>query len=193
MGQSLDSVFMVMEFLEHDLKFLMRRDIMPRPFSQAQVKCLMRQLLSAVAFMHEHWILHRDLKTSNILYEAGVLKVCDFGLARQYGSPLRPYTQPVVTQWYRCPELLLGAKTYSTAVDVWSVGCIMGELLQGEPLLMGKSEMDQLDKMFQLLGTPNEKVWPGFAELSQRCGAFKQQPYNNLSLLFPAVSEWCSG
>ncbi len=74
----------------------------------------------------------RDLKTSNILYNnRGTLKICDFGLARQFGSPLRPYTQPVVTLWYRPPELLLGERLYSTAVDLWSVGCIMAELLTG--------------------------------------------------------------
>lgn len=108
----------------------------------------------------------RDLKTSNILYNnKGDLKICDLGLARQYGSPLRPYTHMVVTLWYRAPELLLGCKLYSTAIDMWSLGCIMAELLQKEPLLPGKTELEQLDKMFKLLGTPNEKIWPGFNKL----------------------------
>lgn len=81
----------------------------------------------------------RDLKTSNILYSnRGELKICDLGLARQYGSPLRPYTQPVVTLWYRAPELLLGLKRYSTPIDMWSVGAIMGELLTGKPLFPGQ-------------------------------------------------------
>ncbi len=77
--------------------------------ADAQVKCLMQQLLGGIAYLHEHWVLHRDLKTSNILYtNKGELKICDFGLARQYGSPLKAYTHMVVTLWYRAPELLLG-------------------------------------------------------------------------------------
>lgn len=74
-----------------------------------QIKTLMRQLIAGVAYLHDNWVIHRDLKTSNILYNnKGDLKICDFGLARQYGSPLRPYTHMVVTLWYRAPELLLG-------------------------------------------------------------------------------------
>jgi cell division cycle 2-like protein len=79
-------------------------------------------------------------------------QVGDFGLAREYGSPLKCYTQVVVTLWYRAPELLLGVKEYSTHIDVWSVGCIFGELLQMEPLFCGKSDQDQLTRIFKLLG-----------------------------------------
>lgn len=110
-GSSLDAVFMVMEYADHDLKSVMDRR-MKQAFSTAEVKCLMAQLLAGVAYLHENWVLHRDLKTSNILYtNTGVLKICDFGLARQYGSPLKPYTHLVVTLWYRAPELLLGEWT----------------------------------------------------------------------------------
>lgn len=88
-----------------------------------EVKCLMQQLLCAVAHLHDNWILHRDLKTSNLLLShRGILKVGDFGLAREYGSPLRQYTPIVVTLWYRAPELLLSDNEYSTPVDMWSVG-----------------------------------------------------------------------
>lgn len=94
-----------------------------------EVKCLLIQLLRAVAHLHDNWILHRDLKTSNILLShSGILKVGDFGLAREYGSPLKAYTAIVVTLWYRAPELLLGVKEYSTPIDVWSVGCIFGNI-----------------------------------------------------------------
>lgn len=88
-----------------------------------QVKCLMRQLFDGMAYLHDNWVLHRDLKTSNILYSnRGELKICDFGLARQYGSPLRPYTHNVVTLWYRAPELLLGVPQTFTcnAIVVWA-------------------------------------------------------------------------
>uniref|UniRef100_M1B124 cyclin-dependent kinase n=1 Tax=Solanum tuberosum TaxID=4113 RepID=M1B124_SOLTU len=161
---SLDSIFMVMEYMEHDLKALM--ETMKKPFTQSEVKCLMLQLLHGVKYLHDNWVLHRDLKTSNLLLNnQGELKICDFGLARQYGSPLKPYTHLVVTLWYRAPELLLGAKQYSTAIDMWSLGCIMAEMLCKEPLFNGKSEVDQIDKIFRILGTPNETIWPGFSKL----------------------------
>ncbi|KAF7125043.1 hypothetical protein RHSIM_Rhsim12G0029600 [Rhododendron simsii] len=163
-GSNLDSIFMVMEYMDHDLKGLM--ETMKRPYSQSEVKCLMLQLLEGVRYLHDNWVLHRDLKTSNLLLNnSGELKICDFGLARQYGSPLKPYTHLVVTLWYRAPELLLGAKQYSTAIDMWSLGCIMAELLSKEPLFNGKTEFDQLDKIFRTLGTPNETIWPGFSKL----------------------------
>ena len=93
--------------------------------------------------MHKRWIFHRDLKTSNLLYgNGGILKICDFGLARKFGSPLRVYTNLVVTLWYRAPELLLGTEFYTPAIDIWSVGCILGELILKDPLMMGKGEID---------------------------------------------------
>jgi cell division cycle 2-like protein len=99
-GSNLDSIFMVMEYMEHDLKGLM--ESMRQPFSQSEVKCLMLQLLEGTKYLHDNWVLHRDLKTSNLLLNnRGELKICDFGLARQYGSPLKPYTHLVVTLWYR--------------------------------------------------------------------------------------------
>ncbi|KAH7664186.1 [RNA-polymerase]-subunit kinase protein [Dioscorea alata] len=185
-GSSLDSIFMVMEYMEHDLKGLM--ETMKQPFSQSEVKCLMLQLLEGVKYLHDNWVLHRDLKTSNLLMNnRGELKICDFGLARQYGSPLKPYTHLVVTLWYRAPELLLGIKEYSTAIDMWSLGCIMAELLAKEPLFNGKTELDQLDKIFRTLGTPNEKIWPGFAKLPGLKVSFVKQPYNKLREKFPAT------
>ncbi|EAZ31166.1 hypothetical protein OsJ_15265 [Oryza sativa Japonica Group] len=186
-GSSLDSIFMVMEYMEHDLKGVM--EAMKQPYSQSEVKCLMLQLLEGVKYLHDNWVLHRDLKTSNLLLNnRGELKICDFGLSRQYGSPLKPYTQLVVTLWYRAPELLLGTKEYSTAIDMWSVGCIMAELLAKEPLFNGKTEFEQLDKIFRTLGTPNEKIWPGYAKLPGVKVNFVKQPYNRLRDKFPAAS-----
>ncbi|KAL1366647.1 hypothetical protein AAHE18_03G374700 [Arachis hypogaea] len=186
-GSSLDSIFMVMEYMEHDLKGLM--EAMKQPFSQSEVKCLMIQLLEGVKYLHDNWVLHRDLKTSNLLLNnRGELKICDFGLARQYGSPLKPYTHLVVTLWYRAPELLLGSKQYSTAIDMWSLGCIMAELLSKEPLFNGKTEFDQLDKIFKILGTPNETIWPGFSKLPGVKVNFVKHQYNLLRKKFPATS-----
>ncbi|KAJ4839392.1 hypothetical protein Tsubulata_016844 [Turnera subulata] len=186
-GSNLDSIFMVMEYMEHDLKALM--ESMKQPFSQSEVKCLMLQLLEGVKYLHDNWVLHRDLKTSNLLLNnRGELKICDFGLARQYGIPLKPYTHLVVTLWYRAPELLLGAKQYSTAIDMWSLGCIMAELLSKEPLFNGKTEFDQLDKIFRILGTPNETIWPGFSKLPGVKVNFVKHQYNLLRRKFPATS-----
>ncbi|KAI3877597.1 hypothetical protein MKX03_037730 [Papaver bracteatum] len=186
-GSNLDSIFMAMEYMEHDLKGLM--ESMKQPFSQSEVKCLMLQLLEGVKYLHDNWVLHRDLKTSNLLLNnRGELKICDFGLSRQYGSPLKPYTHLVVTLWYRAPELLLGAKLYSTAIDMWSLGCIMAEFLGKKPLFTGKTEVDQLDKIFRILGTPNETIWPGFSKLPGVKVNFLKHPYNLLRKKFPATS-----
>mmetsp|Transcript_30579 Transcript_30579/g.79778 ORF Transcript_30579/g.79778 Transcript_30579/m.79778 type:complete len:422 (+) Transcript_30579:244-1509(+) len=153
-GDTLDEIFMVMEYLEHDFRNLL--DVMPHPFGQSEVKCLLQQLLEATAYMHKNWVIHRDLKTSNLLMNGeGVLKICDFGLAREYGDPIKKYTPLVVTLWYRPPELLMGQKIYSTAVDMWSVGCIFGELLLRRVLFEGQSELNQLELIVRLLGSPS--------------------------------------
>lgn len=153
-GSNTDKIFLVMDYVEHDLKALMETlKLKGQVFLPEEVKCLMIQLLRAVAHLHDNWILHRDLKTSNLLLShKGILKVGDFGLAREYGSPLKAYTPIVVTLWYRAPELLLGTKEYSTPIDVWSVGCIFGELLKMEPMFPGKMESNQLNLIFQSLG-----------------------------------------
>lgn len=182
-----DGTFMVMEYMEHDLKGLM--EAKKQPFSMGEIKSLMLQLLEGVKYLHDNWVLHRDLKTSNILLnDKGELKICDFGLSRQFGSPLKPYTPIVVTLWYRAPELLLGAKEYSTAIDMWSVGCIMAELVAKEPLFTGRTELEQIDKIFRTLGTPDEKIWPGLSKLPGPKAKFVKQPYNMLRKKFPATS-----
>lgn len=140
-------VYLVMEFLEHDLRTL--QEEMEEPFLPSEVKTLLLQLGSAVEFLHNHWILHRDLKTSNILMNnRGEIKLADFGMARFCGDPAPTnLTQLVVTLWYRAPELLLGATTYDSSIDMWSLGCILGELLTKQPLLQGKNEVDELSKV----------------------------------------------
>ncbi|KAF9956366.1 hypothetical protein BGZ70_009933 [Mortierella alpina] len=188
-GDTLTQIFIVMDFIEHDLKELMSG--MRTPFLQSEVKTLMLQLLSATELLHENWILHRDLKTSNLLLNnKGEIKVADFGLARRYGEPQGIMTQPVVTLWYRAPELLLGAKEYTTAIDMWSIGCIFAELVNNEPLLPGRSEAEQLEKTFKLLGMPNDKIWPGYSKLPlvSHVPNFVQ-PYNLLRTRLPYLTE----
>lgn len=151
-GSNMDQIFIVMDFVHHDLKGLMETMRKKNQvFLCGEIKCLMIQLLRAINHLHDNWILHRDLKASNLLLSHnGILKVGDFGLAREYGSPLKAYTSVVVTLWYRAPELLLGIKEYSTFIDVWSIGCIFGELLLMEPLFPGKSEVDELNRIFKV-------------------------------------------
>ncbi|XP_046462786.1 cyclin-dependent kinase 11B-like [Daphnia pulex] len=186
-GSNMDSIFMVMDYVEHDLKSLMEvLKSKKQSFLPGEVKCLLQQLLRAVAHLHDNWILHRDLKTSNILLShSGILKVGDFGLAREYGSPLKAYTSIVVTLWYRAPELLLGVKEYSTPIDVWSVGCIFGELLTLDAIFQGKFEADQINKIFKELGTPNDSIWPGYSELPfVKKASFTNNPISNLRKRF---------
>src|SRR3984957_20042776 len=135
-----------MDFLEHDLKTLL--EDMAEPFLPSETKTLMLQIVSATEYLHSNWILHRDLKTSNLLMNnRGEIKIADFGMARYTGDPPPKLTQLVVTLWYRAPELLLGTENYGSAIDIWSIGCIFGELLTKEPLLQGKNEVDELSKV----------------------------------------------
>ena len=135
-GSSLDKIYVVMEYMEHELKDLM--DNINYKFKQSEIKSLVKQLLLGLDYLHSRFIMHRDLKTSNLLYNnKGILKICDFGLARKFYTSLKVYTLPVVTLWYRAPELLLGWDKYSAAIDMWSVGCIFAELILKEPLFRG--------------------------------------------------------
>ncbi|KAK4242399.1 hypothetical protein C8A03DRAFT_40215 [Achaetomium macrosporum] len=165
----IENIFLVLEFVEHDLKSIL--EDMPEPFLASEVKTLLQQLSSGVAYLHDNWILHRDLKTSNLLLNnRGQLKIADFGMARYVGDPPPKLTQLVVTLWYRAPELLLGATRYNAAIDMWSVGCIFGELLTREPLLQGRNEVDELTKIFELCGIPTEETWPSFRRLPNARG-----------------------
>ncbi|XP_061678377.1 cyclin-dependent kinase 10 isoform X2 [Syngnathoides biaculeatus] len=188
-GSHLESLFLVMSYCEQDLASLLEN--IQTPFSEAQVKCIILQVLRGLRYLHHNFIIHRDLKVSNLLMtDKGCVKIADFGLARMYGIPQLPMTPRVVTLWYRAPELLLGSKTQTTALDMWAVGCIQAELLAHKPLLPGTSEIQQLDLIVQLLGTPNENIWPGFSELPLT-GQYtlRKQPYNNLKNKFTWLSE----
>ncbi|EDW74516.1 uncharacterized protein Dwil_GK21358 [Drosophila willistoni] len=186
-GKSLDSIFLVMDFCEQDLASVL--DNMPQPFTESEVKCITLQVLRALKYMHARYIIHRDLKVSNLLMtDKGCIKVADFGLARLYCNPPKPMTPQMVTLWYRAPELLLGSRTYTAAVDMWAFGCILGELLIGKPLLPGNSEIAQLDLIIELLGAPSKSIWPGFTELpALQNFTLSQQPYNNLKSKFQAL------
>ncbi|KAG8068955.1 hypothetical protein GUJ93_ZPchr0005g14663 [Zizania palustris] len=159
------SIYMVFEYMDHDLTGLADRPGMR--FTVPQIKCYMRQLLTGLHYCHVNQVLHRDIKGSNLLIDnEGNLKLADFGLARSFSNDHNGnLTNRVITLWYRPPELLLGSTKYGPAVDMWSVGCIFAELLNGKPILPGKNEPEQLSKIFEMCGTPDELIWPGVTKM----------------------------
>jgi len=135
--------------------------------SPSLVQLYTKQLLQGLVYCHTRRIIHRDLKPQNLLIDRKGLKLADFGLARAFCVPVRPYTHEVITLWYRAPEILLGAQSYSLPVDIWSTGCIFAEMASKRPLFPGDSEIDQIFRIFKILGTPTETVWPGVSQLPE--------------------------
>lgn len=170
------SLYLVFEYMEHDLAGLASHPGLK--FTESQVKCYTQQLLYGLDHCHSNGILHRDIKGSNLLIDDnGILKIADFGLASFFDPYQRqPLTSRVVTLWYRPPELLLGATYYGTAVDLWSTGCIVAELYAGKPIMPGRTEVEQLHKIFKLCGSPSEDYWRK-SKLPHATIFKPQQPY----------------
>jgi len=184
-----NKLFLVFEYLDQDLKRFMDSVRTPS-LDPALIQSYLFQLLNGIEHCHRHRVLHRDLKPANLLIDRrGSLKLADFGLARAFGIPVRHYTHEVVTLWYRAPEILLGAKKYSTPVDIWSIGCIFAELVTRSPLFPGDSEIDQLYKMFRALGTPTEDMWPGVSELPEFKPTFPRWPQVSLRIAVPTLDD----
>nr|XP_043636980.1 protein IMPAIRED IN BABA-INDUCED STERILITY 1-like [Erigeron canadensis] len=155
------SIYLVFEYMEHDISGLLScPDI---KFTESQIKCFMKQLLSGLEHCHSRGVMHRDIKGANLLVNnEGIMKIGDFGLANfcnPLGEKKQPLTSRVVTLWYRPPELLLGSTDYEASVDLWSIGCVFAELLLGTPILQGRTEVEQLHKIFKLCGSPPEDYW----------------------------------
>mmetsp|Transcript_21216 Transcript_21216/g.63319 ORF Transcript_21216/g.63319 Transcript_21216/m.63319 type:complete len:363 (-) Transcript_21216:41-1129(-) len=170
LGTEDKSVYLAFEYLDHDLSGLIEAS--GAGMTEDHVRCYARQLTRGVAHMHSLEILHRDIKASNLLISnRGHLKIGDWGLARGKadGDGKQHYTNRVITLWYRPPELLLGATKeedgYLPSIDVWSIGCILAELLYQRPILPGNTEIEQLSLIFELCGTPTVEDWPGVANL----------------------------
>lgn len=156
---------LVLEYLPlGDLEGLIKdHDIV---YSTADMKAWIAMLTRAVYFCHANFVLHRDIKPNNLLIAAsGELKLADFGLARSFSNPYSPMSTNVITMWYRPPELFFGAKHYAGAVDIWSVGCVMAELIYRNPYIWADTEIAQVSKMCEALGTPTEENWPGVTKL----------------------------
>ncbi|KAJ6297216.1 hypothetical protein OIU78_022863 [Salix suchowensis] len=170
------SLYLVFEYMEHDLAGLAANPGIK--YTEAQIKCYMQQLLRGLEHCHTRGILHRDIKGSNLLINNdGVLKIADFGLATFYQPDQNlPLTSRVVTLWYRAPELLLGATEYGPAIDMWSAGCILAELFTGKHIMPGRTEVEQMHKIFKLCGSPSEAYWT--KTKFPHASSFKpQQPY----------------
>eukprot|EP01026_Neomeris_dumetosa_P053301 TRINITY_DN47588_c0_g2_i3.p2 TRINITY_DN47588_c0_g2~~TRINITY_DN47588_c0_g2_i3.p2 ORF type:complete len:490 (-),score=78.10 TRINITY_DN47588_c0_g2_i3:411-1880(-) len=171
-GNNVDdaAIYMVLEYMDHDLIGLAQR--MKWNFSVPQIKCLMKQMVKGIYFMHKKGVVHRDLKTANILLDKkGNLKIADFGLSRKirdFGDDDKAegYMSPtVITLWYRPPELLMQCTRYGPEVDIWSLGCIFAELLTGKALFPGTNEQDQLQWICRIMGSPTDDNWPGVSKL----------------------------
>ncbi|XP_048596818.1 probable serine/threonine-protein kinase At1g09600 isoform X2 [Brassica napus] len=175
------SLYLVFEYMEHDLSGLALRPGVK--FTEPQIKCYMKQLLSGLEHCHSRGILHRDIKGSNLLVNNdGVLKIGDFGLASFYHPDQdEPLTSRVVTLWYRAPELLLGATEYGAGIDLWSVGCILTELFLGKPIMPGRTEVEQMHKIFKLCGSPSDDYWRK-TKLPLATSFKPQQPYKRVLL-----------
>ncbi|KAH9943436.1 Pkinase-domain-containing protein [Epithele typhae] len=159
------TVYMVIEYMDHDLSGVLQQKEFE--FTDAHLKSFCRQMLSGLAYLHHKGVIHRDIKGSNILVNSrGELKLADFGLARVYQKRRKSdYTNRVITQWYRPPELLLGATVYGPEVDMWSAGCIMLELFTKHPVFQGVDELQQIYVIYKWMGTPTLEAWPGLTSL----------------------------
>jgi serine/threonine protein kinase len=188
--KSYKKISLLFEYVTSDVKKLM--DDLPKGTYTliGDVKHIMYQILTGVAYTHSQAIIHRDIKPNNILIsDKGDVKIGDFGLARPYSLPFDQFTHEVVTLWYRAPEILLGDDNYFTAVDIWSVAIIMYELFHMKPFAPSDSEIDQIFKLFKIFGTPTEDSWPGITTLKYFKRSYPVWKQIDLSTLCPRMDE----
>lgn len=179
---------LVFEYMDKDLKKHMDTCGNKGALDPKQIKSFMYQLLRGVMFCHDNRVLHRDLKPQNLLINnKGQLKLGDFGLARAFGIPVNTFSNEVVTLWYRAPDVLLGSRAYSTSIDIWSTGCIMAEMFTGRPLFAGSTNDDQLQRIFRIMGTPNESTWPNISALPNYRSNFQVYLPQNLQDIIPQI------
>ncbi|PRP80443.1 hypothetical protein PROFUN_11898 [Planoprotostelium fungivorum] len=180
-------LYLVFEFIDYDLKKYI--DSVQTTLNPKLVQSYLYQMLVGLNFSHSRRVLHRDLKPQNLLIDRkGTLKLADYGLGRAFAVPCRSFTHEVVTLWYRAPEILLGGKIYATPVDMWSVGCIFAEMVTRQPLFPGDSEIDELYRIFRVLGTPNEQVWPEVTDLPNYKTSFPGWRAADITRIVPGLS-----
>lgn len=181
------NLHLVFECLDMDLRAYLKLN---GPLRDMALRSAAYQCFNAIAFCHGRRIMHRDLKPQNVLIDVQAMRLvlADFGLARAFSVPLKVYTHEVVTLWYRAPEILLGQVKYSPSMDVWSLGCIVAEMATGQALFPGDSEIDTIFKIFRILGTPTEEVWPGVSTLQDYKHCFPKWQDTNL-----ADVRWAAG
>ena len=192
MFYSINSLYVLKEYADTVLTGLLYKQ---KPkylnITEADKKGIMQQILSGLVEIHRNGILHRDLATSNILInKQGIVKISDFGLSRFIATPDRPLSQGVITINYRSPEILFLAKYYSFSIDIWSAGCIFSELLLEHLLFPGKTDIDILINIFNLLGVPNDNNWPDTIQLP-KFRIFKGIPDSSIQKKFSNFSEEC--
>ena len=166
-NNSIGDFYMVFDYMDHDLTGILGHPTFR--LEPAHIKHLAQQFFEALHYLHHRGVLHRDIKGSNILLNNdGQLKIADFGLARFYTKNSKKeldYTNRIITLWYRPPEILLGATAYGPAVDMWSAACVFIELFTRQPAFPGRTEIDQLDIIYDVMGKPTEKVWPALKNM----------------------------
>ncbi|XP_051737808.1 serine/threonine-protein kinase MAK isoform X3 [Ctenopharyngodon idella] len=184
-----DHLYFVFEYMKENLYQLMK-DRENKMFTENEIRNIMFQVLSGLAFVHKHGFFHRDMKPENLLCMGPELvKIADFGLAREIRSR-PPYTDYVSTRWYRAPEVLLRSPVYSSPIDIWAVGCIMAELYTLRPLFPGNSEVDEIFKICQVLGTVKKSDWPeGYQLASAMNFRFPQCVPTPLKTLIPNATN----
>ena len=161
-----NNIVLVFEYVETDLKIMLKKNN-NKGLEPKLYKSFLYQLLKGIQHIHRMKILHRDIKSENLLISKdNKLKITDFGLARGYGLPIKNFRNDVVSLWYRAPDILLGNENYERSVDMWSIGCIFAEMVNGSILFKGFSEKEQVRKIFEILGTPTEKTYPMYMEYS---------------------------
>ncbi|KAK8883753.1 hypothetical protein M9Y10_042852 [Tritrichomonas musculus] len=183
-------LFLVFELLGKSLlKTINDKAQKNESFTEDEVRNIVKQLLVGLAYVHKQGFFHRDIKPDNLLWKGDVLKLADFGLAREIRSR-PPYTEYISTRWYRAPEIILRSPNYNSPVDIWAAGCIMAELYLGHPIFQGLSEQDQMYKIVNVLGTPNQQNWPDFGRLvSKTLYRFPPTAPTSLSSMMPNASS----
>ncbi len=183
-----DILYLVFEFMEKNLYELMTQRQSKR-FNENQIKCVMWQTLQGLAYMHKYGFFHRDLKPENLLVCGDIIKIADFGLAREIRS-LPPYTDYVATRYYRAPECILKSTNYNSPVDIWALGCIMIEMFNLKPIFSGNTEKEVLFKMCSVLGTPTNTSWPEGIQMTKKIDLkFPTSAGTPLSQVIPDASK----